>query len=170
MVKEKKKKQFDFGAELVCRSAEETKELGREIGNEIRNKRQVISKKTIVLALSGNLGSGKTTFVQGLAEGLGIGQRIISPTFVIVRAYRIKLKTEYLKLKTFYHVDLYRLEENVEGEFENLGMGEVLSNPENVIAIEWADKARDLLPGGTMWIRFENLGGEKRRIKVDQVN
>ena len=121
-----------------------------------------------ILALIGDLGSGKTTFVQGLAKGLGVEQRIISPTYIIMRNYRIKLKTKSLKLKTFYHVDLYRLEDNIEHEIANLGLKEIWSDPENIVAIEWAEKIRDLVPRNAIWIKFENKGDDRRKISVDK--
>jgi tRNA threonylcarbamoyladenosine biosynthesis protein TsaE len=107
-----------------------------------------------ILALTGNLGSGKTTFVQGLAEGLGIKSRIISPTFILMRKYD----------KNFYHIDLYRLEEKVEQEVKNLGLEDIWTNPQNLVVIEWAEKIKNIIPKTAIWIKFENLGGDKRRI------
>ena len=119
-----------------------------------------------MLALSGELGSGKTTFVQGLAYGLGIKKRIISPTFILARKYELGLKAKSSKLKAFYHVDLYRLEENVEDEVRNLGIDEFWKNPENIIAIEWAGKIKSMIPKKATWLRFENLGEDKRKITI----
>jgi tRNA threonylcarbamoyladenosine biosynthesis protein TsaE len=178
--------------ELVTKNAKETQNFGEQIGvsmisqdspeeaGELKYTSKVAEwtparwrsvKSAIILALSGDLGSGKTTFIQGLAKGLGIKQRIISPTFIILRTYDIKqttknngLKTENRKLKTFYHIDLYRLEDNIKNELKNLGMGEIMSDPTNVVAIEWAERAKDYLPKSTKWIRFEHLGGDRRRI------
>jgi tRNA threonylcarbamoyladenosine biosynthesis protein TsaE len=107
------------------------------------------------LALSGDLGSGKTTFVQGLAQGLGHTGRLISPTFILMRKY-----------SRFYHVDLYRLEDNLALEIENLGLTDVW-NKDMIVVVEWAEKIKDLIPPGTIWIRFEDLGGDKRRITVE---
>lgn len=119
------------------------------------------------LALSGNLGSGKTTFVQGLAKGLGITSRIISPTFIIVRKYPLKSKGKgKYKFKEFYHVDLYRLEGDLEKEIFNLGLPFIWSEPGRVVVIEWAEKIRSLVPGGAAWIAFEDLGENKRKISV----
>lgn len=112
-----------------------------------------------LLALTGELGSGKTTFAQGLAKGLGIKQRIISPTFILMRKYD-------LGSKNFYHVDLYRLEDNVEREVRNLGIEEIWDDPKNIIVIEWAEKIKNMLPKNKMWIEFENLGEDKRKITV----
>ena len=112
------------------------------------------------------MGSGKTTFVQGLAEGLGIKQRIISPTFILVRKYALELKAKSSKLKAFYHIDLYRLEENIEAEVRNLGLEEIWQNPENIVVIEWAEKIKSMIPKKAKWIKFENLGVDKRKIII----
>ncbi len=78
------------------------------------------------MALTGDLGSGKTTFVQGLAEGLAIDVRVISPTFIIIRKYKIPLAMKLKGIKYFYHIDLYRLEGAVESELVNLGVRDIL--------------------------------------------
>jgi len=162
--------------EVLTKSSKETRRLGEKISNSLKVKGERSKVKgAIILALTGELGNGKTTFVQGLSEGLGIKQRIISPTFIIMRKYRIKLitknsklktKTQNLELENFYHIDLYRIEENIESEVSNLGIKDIWNNPENVVAIEWAEKIKKLLPKNTIWIKFENLGGERRKVTV----
>jgi len=107
-------------------------------------------------ALSGDLGSGKTTFVQGFAAGLGYTGRIISPTFVLMRKY-----------PHFYHVDLYRFEDNIAQEVENIGLTDILGKGKNIVVIEWAEKIKDLIPANAVWIKFENLGKDKRRIIIE---
>ncbi len=114
------------------------------------------------MALVGELGSGKTTFVQGLASELGV-KRIISPTFIIMRSYRLPDKT-----KTLYHLDFYRFEKNIKGELENLGIAGIWRKPENIALIEWADKAKGLLPDGTWYINFEYLEENVRRIIIQK--
>ncbi len=163
--------------EVLTKSAQETKKLGKEIATNLVNrtenrehrvKGREYKKGAVVLALSGELGSGKTTFVQGLAEGLGIKKRIISPTFIMMRKYQVKLqKSKSPKLQAFYHVDLYRLEDNVETEVRNLGIEEIWSSPENIVAIEWAEKIKKIVPQDATWIKFEDLEGNRRRILSD---
>ena len=109
-----------------------------------------------VVALYGDLGGGKTTFTQGIAKGLGIKQRIISPTFVIVRSY---------KIKNFYHIDLYRIENK--RDIEGLGIEDILKNPENIVVVEWAERLGDLLPKKRIDVSFEYLDEEKRKITYD---
>lgn len=143
--------------EVFTKNARDTQKFGRKIASQLKGGE--------VLALSGNLGSGKTTFIQGLAQGLGIKQRIISPTFILLREYEI---TNYqLPISNFYHIDLYRLEDSVESELKNLGIEEIWERGENVVAIEWAEKVKTLLPTNTIWIVFEDLGDNKRRITIE---
>lgn len=135
--------------EHITENARETKELGKKFAASLKGGE--------VIALTGNLGSGKTTFVQGLAEGLGIKDRIISPTFILMRQHQGKRLT-------LYHIDLYRLEEDVKGEFRNLGVEDSWGKEGNVVVVEWAEKVKDMLPSETKWVRFKNEGAEKRRI------
>lgn len=166
--------------ETITKSPEETRRLGEKIAIDITGyklqEKRYRKGKAIILALSGDLGSGKTTFIQGFAEGLGLKQRIISPTFILMRKYHLELKTknsklrtttQNLKLKYFYHIDLYRLEENIETEVRNLGIEEIWSNSENVVAIEWAEKIKDWIPKNAKWIKFENVGEDERKISVN---
>jgi len=160
---------------LVTQNAKETQALGKEIGSRLKTEnRKPKTDKAVVLALMGELGSGKTTFIQGLAKGLGIKRRIISPTFIILRQYVIRntkndtrISSHVSRLTNFYHIDLYRLETNIESEMKNLGMDEIMSDPSNLIAIEWAEKAKDYLPKNTQWIKFEHVSEKKRKIKIN---
>lgn len=112
-----------------------------------------------VFALSGELGAGKTIFVQGFAKGLGITDKIISPTFVLIRQHKIT-HTQ----KTLYHIDLYRLEKVV--NLKSLGLEEILADPDSILLIEWAEKAERLLPKNTVKINISKREGQKRIITV----
>lgn len=162
--------------ETITKSPEETRRLGEKVADTLKvkdkqslafqAKRQEV-KGARVFALSGDLGSGKTTFIQGFAAVLGVKQRIISPTFIIVRRYKFLPFTIYHSPFTyFYHIDLYRLELNVESEAKNLGIEDIWDDPKNIIAIEWAEKIKKLLPKNTIWIKFKNLGGDERKIEI----
>ena len=140
--------------EVITKSAQETKDLGKKIATDLKGGE--------TLALTGDLGSGKTTFIQGFAEGLGIKDRIISPTFILMRKY------SYSKLN-FYHIDFYRLENNLENEVKNLGIDDTWGKENNIVAIEWAEKIKDLLPKGTIQLSFENMGEENRKIAIEGV-
>lgn len=105
-----------------------------------------------VLALSGDLGAGKTSFVQGLALGLGIEDPIQSPTFVLLNNYNEQL----------YHFDLYRLK--TPSDFTSLGFDEYFQKG-GICAIEWPDRIKNLLPPETIYIDFQ-YDGESRIAEV----
>lgn len=115
-----------------------------------------------VLALYGDLGSGKTTFVQEFGKLLGIQTRMQSPTFVIMKMYDISYKT-YTR---FIHIDAYRLEKPE--ELDVLGWTELLKDPKNLIVIEWAERAGTLLPSDSLAIRFTFVDDTTRKIEVLQ--
>ncbi|QQG41007.1 MAG: tRNA (adenosine(37)-N6)-threonylcarbamoyltransferase complex ATPase subunit type 1 TsaE [Candidatus Levyibacteriota bacterium] len=133
----------------------------QSLGEEFVKRSHLVQGATLtakVVALHGDLGGGKTTFTQGIAKGLGIKRRIISPTFVVVRTYKIKFKK-------FYHIDLYRIQSLK--DIEGLGIEEILENPENIVVIEWAERLGDLLPKKRTDVYFEYLDKNKRRITYD---
>ncbi len=129
-----------------------TRDLGRRLGNILRGGE--------VISLKGDLGAGKTTFVQGLAQGLGLSwDQVVSPTFVLA----VNLPGGRLELK---HVDLYRLDEE---EALELGLEEMMTGPgyENgVTAVEWAERAEDLLPGDRIEINLSWAGPDRRRAEL----
>lgn len=129
---------------FVTNSEKETRDLAKKLANKLQG----------VIALSGELGAGKTTLVQGFAKGLGIKDRIISPTFVFVRQHPIPKSK-----KIFYHIDLYRIDHN----FSQLGLKEILKNTDNIVVIEWAEKLKNL-PKGTTRILIRKQEGDKRLI------
>lgn len=110
-----------------------------------------------VVALFGDLGAGKTTFVQGLAKGLEVDQRIISPTFIILRTYP-------LKNYNFYHVDLYRIESDK--DIDGIGLKEILKDKKDIVAVEWAEKIQNILPEKRINVFLTNVGGDKRKITI----
>ncbi len=132
-----------------------TKQLGKQLAKQIKASR--------VLALSGELGAGKTQWVKGLASGLGIKEVINSPTFVILKKYALPKK--HGSIKYLIHLDCYRL--NSSEELLELGWEELINSPTNLIVVEWAEKIKDILPAQTQWIKFKNLGGNKRQITIN---
>jgi len=113
---------------IKTKSAEETKKFAQNLAKDFI--------EGGIIGLSGDLGAGKTTFAQGFAQGLGIEDKIVSPTFLIIRQYPIPNQKNF-----FYHIDLYRLE-NI--DLKNSGLAEILDDPENIVLIEWADKLEGL--------------------------
>jgi len=144
--------------EIVAKSSKETKKAGMALGQILG--REPLSNKALVVALEGDLGSGKTTFIQGLAQGLKVKENILSPTFVIQKDFLLKLKN----FKNLYHIDAYRLK-NPE-ELLELGFKDLIKNPENLIVIEWADKIKKILPKNILKIEFTNLEKNKRKIII----
>lgn len=136
--------------EIITQSPRETQKLGQKIGSDLKSGRL----KKRILCLFGDLGSGKTTFIQGLAKGLGIEKRITSPTFVFVKKYGL----------AFYHVDLYRIEKLEEAK--GLGLEEIFSDPQAIVAVEWAEKIKEILPKKRINLWFNYLNQNERKIIV----
>jgi len=132
-------------------TAEETEKLGERMAVEMKDKNQSI------VCLFGNLGMGKTTWTKGFAKGLGIIDRIISPTFTIIRRYAIAKTSTY-----FYHIDLYRMENNK--QIEAIGLEEILHDADAITVIEWPEKIRDMLPKKRIELHFTSSEGNSRII------
>ena len=148
-------------------SSEETKAFGDKIAKRISNSQFLISKKkkcALVIALRGDLGAGKTTFAQGFFRGLGIKRNPVSPTFVIMRRYKVpgrKLKVES-RFTDIYHFDAYRLK--TEEDAEVLEFGKIMFDPKNIVLVEWPEKIKGVLPRGTMRLDFVHGKKENERI------
>ncbi len=134
-------------------SPAQTKKLGEKLAEEILKKR--LKKTAFVIGLRGELGGGKTTFLQGFAKGLGIKEKILSPTFVIMKKFKAS-KGE------FYHFDCYRVSKAK--ELLDLGFKEIISNPENIVVIEWADRIKKIMPEDSVWIKFDFIDEKTRKI------
>jgi tRNA threonylcarbamoyladenosine biosynthesis protein TsaE len=143
--------------EVITKNKEETKKLGEKFA------RLIISGKLKkrILALEGELGGGKTTFLKGFAKGLKIKGKILSPTFVIFRKFKVKNK----KFKNFYHIDCYRIKNPK--DLLKLGFKRIIQSSQNIVAIEWADKIRKILPQNALRINFEILNLKRRKITLE---
>ena len=135
-------------AEFLTRSADETERVGERLG------RRLVPGD--VVALSGELGAGKTCFIRGLARGLGVTQGVSSPTFVIVNQYTGRMPV--------FHIDAYRTESLT--ELLDIGFDEYVSG-DSVTVIEWSDKLEPLLPPAAIRVRISGLGDEPRTIRID---
>jgi tRNA threonylcarbamoyladenosine biosynthesis protein TsaE len=133
---------------IVSRSPEETQALGERLGARLG--------PGDVVACIGELGAGKTCFLQGLARGLGVTSAVTSPTFVLVNQYRGRVPV--------YHVDAYRTGSLT--ELVDIGIEEMLHG-DGVTVVEWADKLRPLLPAGAFVVTIEGLGDEPRAIRIE---
>jgi len=137
----------------------QTKKMGKKVAREILE--SSLQKRAVVIGLVGDLGGGKTTFLKGFARELGIKQRILSPTFIIMRRFQLNNLT-IKQFNNFYHIDCYRIKKPK--EILDLGFKEIISNPRNIVCIEWADKIKKILPKGTLLLKFSFEGKNKRRI------
>jgi tRNA threonylcarbamoyladenosine biosynthesis protein TsaE len=136
-------------AKFISNSSNKTKELGEELGK--------LLKKGDVVTLIGELGSGKTCFVQGIAKGLEIKEPILSPTFTIISIYQGKF--------LFYHIDLFRIKSDE--ELYELGIEDGFEN--GVCAIEWAEKLGNFTPEHRIEVKFKILGENEREIIIEKL-
>jgi tRNA threonylcarbamoyladenosine biosynthesis protein TsaE len=133
---------------VTCPSADATRALAARIAR--------CATPGTVIALSGDLGAGKTCFIQGLAAGLGVDGPVTSPTFVMIAEHAGRLP--------LYHVDLYRTE--TLGEIRALGLAELMGG-EGLTAIEWAERAEPLLPARAVRVRIQGAGDEPRTVEIE---
>jgi tRNA threonylcarbamoyladenosine biosynthesis protein TsaE len=135
----------------VTKSPEETLELGYKFGKKL--------KAGSVVALIGELGTGKTVFTKGIAKALGVNEYeyVNSPSFVIVKEYGSK-KTP------LYHFDLYRLKK--EDDLDTVGCEEYFYS-KGISVVEWADRAPGILPERHITVKFRHLGKDRRSIIID---
>jgi len=138
--------------EIITHSAEETTQWGREFARRL--------KPPILVLLTGELGSGKTTLTKGIVAGLGAAKEdeVTSPTFTLVHVYGA---TEASKV---YHADLYRVE--TFHDFETLGLEDIFAKPA-VAILEWSERFPLQSPWPQIRVRLEHLGADTRRIQVD---
>lgn len=134
---------------FTTRSARETEDLGSKLARHF--------KPGDIILLTGVLGAGKTTFVQGVAKAFNVKSRIISPSFILIRKHRGKFNQNKISL---YHIDLYRLENSE--DITNLGLEEVFEDPYGIFFIEWGEKHENLK--ASFEISFKILSHSKRRI------
>lgn len=135
----------------VTNSPEETGHLAELVGQKIR--------EGTVLCLEGDLGAGKTLFVQNLARTLGVEGEVTSPTFNLMNVYE--------GICRIYHFDLYRLEN--ETELEDIGFYEYTEEPEGIVVIEWPDKFLESLPEDYVEVHIKRIGEKSRQFEFASV-
>ncbi|MGA2098317.1 MAG: tRNA (adenosine(37)-N6)-threonylcarbamoyltransferase complex ATPase subunit type 1 TsaE [Candidatus Acidiferrum sp.] len=136
--------------EVITHSSEETTNWGRELAKRLA--------APVLVLLTGDLGSGKTTLIKGIVAGLGAANEdeVTSPTFTLVHVYGNAARV--------YHADLYRIENF--HDFETLGLEDVFDKP-GVVILEWSERFPLEFPWPQVRIRLEHLGGDARRISVE---
>jgi tRNA threonylcarbamoyladenosine biosynthesis protein TsaE len=143
---------------IFTKNEKETERLGLKIAKRIlKSKKGIVAK---ILALYGELGAGKTTFLKGFAKGLGIKEKVLSPTFIIIKKFQVSNS----KFQNFYHIDCYRIKKKK--ELLILGLKEIIRNPKSIVAIEWAERIKKFLPKKVLEIKFKILGKKEREILI----
>jgi len=153
---------------LVATIAELEAEAGRFVGTLAPS-----SRGATLVALSGELGAGKTAFTQAVAHALGIAEAVTSPTFVLEKIYLIskrghpmskghRMSTPFTRL---VHIDAYRLESG--SDLAPLGFNELMHDPENLVLLEWPEKVADALPPPTARIAFATRADGSRTLSYD---
>ncbi|MFA6227681.1 MAG: tRNA (adenosine(37)-N6)-threonylcarbamoyltransferase complex ATPase subunit type 1 TsaE [Patescibacteria group bacterium] len=142
---------------FISKSEKETYNFAKKLSKQLQGGE--------VFCLIGDLGAGKTAFTKGLAGGLGIKGIITSPTFVLMKNYKIESRQPAKsEIRQLVHIDAYRL---IDGEqLAAIGALDYLSDPDCVTVIEWADRVRDIWPKKIIRIEFKILKGDEREIKI----
>jgi tRNA threonylcarbamoyladenosine biosynthesis protein TsaE len=138
---------------IITNSAKETFDFAKNFAKKLKGGE--------VIGLVGNLGAGKTVFVQGLANGLGVKQKVNSPTFVIMKIYEVKGQRS--KVKKLVHIDAYRLK--TEHDLEAIGALDYFGRPDTIVVIEWADRVKKLIPKNSI-IKFNSSSANKRALAI----
>jgi len=133
---------------FISPSPKATTQTAKVLAKEV-----LLTNSLVVLGLVGDLGTGKTTFTKGFFKELGARKKITSPTFLILRKIPIKSK------RNAYHLDAYRVNKR---DLLSLGLKDILKAP-NIVVIEWADRIKNVLPKGTIWVEFEHGSKENER-------
>jgi tRNA threonylcarbamoyladenosine biosynthesis protein TsaE len=144
---------------MISKSAKETGEIAKIFLDKILANKNNQGKATIV-ALSGDLGAGKTVFTQAVAKHLQIKGKVASPTFVIIKSYKLKAKSH----KLFFHIDAYRLKN--EKELLNLGWEEIINNTEHLVFIEWPENVSKVIPADAKFIYFSHSKNGHRKLEL----
>jgi tRNA threonylcarbamoyladenosine biosynthesis protein TsaE len=137
--------------QFAATSSTQTKKLGETLAQELRGGE--------IICLSGELGAGKTTFTQGLLKGLKIKGPYTSPTFAIMKLYKVK---NY----KVYHLDAYRVGSK---DILNLGWKDFAGKTDSIVIIEWAEKVKKIIPSKAFWINFKWMNKKERKITLKNI-
>lgn len=161
--------------EFLSKKTQDTEEIAKNFIKDFILRAQ--NDKAFVVGLYGDLGAGKTTFMKYLAKNLGVKETIQSPTFVIMKKYKIQnpesriqnpasVKIPDSRFQILIHIDSYRIENDE--EMLKLGWDEIISNPNNMVFVEWPEIIKDIMPPHTK-IFFEHISENERKIKINQM-
>ena len=140
----------------ISKSIQDTEKIAKELVSLC-----VFGKKdrATILGLYGELGAGKTTLTQNIAKALGVKEKVLSPTFVIMKIFDLKNPN----FKKLIHIDAYRLEDSK--ELSVLGWNEIINDPTNLVLIEWPEKVADIMPPHTQ-INLSHIDETSREIEI----
>ena len=149
---------------FITTGSAQTQKLGGILAEELKGGE--------IVCLSGELGSGKTTFAQGVLKGLGAKGPYTSPTFVVMKEYRNFSKVrpfppphrripQCQTLKNIYHIDAYRVGSK---DILDLGWEEIIASENNIVIVEWAERIKTILPKRALWLKFRHVKNDEREI------
>ena len=159
----------EFLSSITVSSVEEMHSFASDVASAFVKK----AEAPVVFGLRGDLGSGKTTFAQGFAKALGIQEKVLSPTFLIIKKYEIrntksetnsKFKIQNSKFSALYHIDCYRLRGRK--EIEELGWNDIIANPKHIVLVEWPERIQGAMPKNSVLLDFKTEEGDKRLITL----
>ncbi len=139
---------------LISKSPRETQKIAADLAHKI-----IKTKKGAIIALEGELGAGKTTFIKGFSKALGIKSKIKSPTFVLMKKYKVPGGTFNL-----YHLDCYRAGDHKDLKIPELK--EIMNMSHNIVLIEWAERVEEILPKKHIKIHIDHIDKNKRKIQI----
>ena len=145
--------------EFISRSPKETQKIAADLARKV-----IKTKKGVVIALEGELGAGKTTFIQGFTKALGIKEKIKSPTFVLMKKYKIETRDKRRGIKFLYHLDCYRVRDHKDlkiSEFKD-----IIHGPHDIVLIEWAERVREILPKKHITVHIDHINVSERKIII----
>ena len=145
----------------VCATEQDTMAAGAALAARLRDR--LAARRGAVIALHGDLGAGKTTFAKGFARGLGIHEAVTSPTYQLVLEY--DSPADAPRPLTLYHVDLYRIDAEV--QLASLAMDDFIHGS-GVTLVEWPERAGDTLPDDTIRVRIDIADDMRRRVEITE--
>jgi tRNA threonylcarbamoyladenosine biosynthesis protein TsaE len=148
--------------EFLSKSSRQTKKIAGSLAKELKKFSPLKKNKATIVGILGDLGAGKTTFVQGFAVALGVRERITSPTFVIMKKFPVhdhKIKNSF-----FYHFDFYRL--NSAKDLKEIDFKKIAADPRNLIIVEWPDRIKNFNKNISIKINIDHGKKNERTIKM----
>ena len=138
----------------------DTRAVAKDFAKTLKNRKP--GKNALVVGFTGELGAGKTTFIKSFTRSMGVRRKITSPTFLILRRFKINNKF----FSNIFHIDAYRIKK--ESELSMVGIEKILENPSNIVLVEWADRIKKVLPKTTIWVKFKyGKKRDERTITID---